>query len=424
VTLEPKGPVVVGQQVRVNVQVLVPNFFMSALAFPPIDIPGAIVSRPDDSAEHVTETINGESYAGIQQSFVVTPQRAGEFALPPATITFQYAAVPGQATGGAVTLPPAKFTAKLPPGVAPSATTAGAPAEPVARVTISQSLDHDVKSLKVGDTLTRTVSAFAERTQAMMIPPPTFDAPDGVRVYRKDPVLADETKDRTGFVGGRRTDRVTYLFEKPGRYTLPAIDIAWFDVKTGKQESARAPAIEVSVAENPRAAPAIAPEPPPAVDATAGAVVKRVDWRRWAPWAIGTVLGALLLAWLARRYTPRYRTWRAARRREREESEPAYFARAERACRSNDAPAAYRALGAWAWRAGAVSLTTWCNTLGDGGLRSQAVALERALFAAGKPGEAWDGPRFAAAIAGARRTWLASRDHGAARPQALPALNP
>jgi hypothetical protein len=71
-----------------------------------------------------------------------------------------------------------------------------------------------------------------------------------------------------------------------------------------------------------------------------------------------------------------------------------------------------------------VSLTAWCSEIGDGGLRGQAETLERALFAAGEPGESWDGRRFAAAIAGARKTWRASHDRPAGRSRALTALNP
>ena len=216
VTIDAKSPVLVGQQVTVRVQVLVPNFFMSGLEFSAINIRGTIVARPGADAEHFSETIRGERYAGIAQSFVVTPQQAGEFTLPPARITFTYAATPGQATDGAVTLPPRSFAVKLPAGgLAPGAT----PGTPVAKVTVTQSLDRGVDGVKVGDALTRTVSAFAERTPATMIPPPAFDAPAGVRVYRMDPVLSDETKDRVGLIGGHRTDRVTYLFEKPGDYT-------------------------------------------------------------------------------------------------------------------------------------------------------------------------------------------------------------
>ncbi len=429
VTIEPKGPVLVGQQVRVDVQVLVPNYFMSGLTFPAIDVPGAVVARPDQSAQHLNEVIGGESYAGLQESFTVTPQRAGEFTLPPARITFRYAAEPGKATEAAVTLPPQRFTAKLPPGAAVppgagpgAAAAAGSPAAPVARVTVTQTLDRDLKNVKVGDALTRTVTAFAERTQTMMIPPPTFAAPPGVRVYRQDPVLTDERGDRGEFVGGRRTDRVTYVFEQPGDYTLPAVEIAWFNPATGKPEVARAPALAVAVAANPGTSPAIAPEPPPVEAAPPPSA--RLDWRRWGPWTAGVVAGAVLLAWLAFRYVPRYRARRAARRRASEESEPAWFRRAERACRGDDPAAAYRALGDWARSAGAGSLTAWCAAAGAAGLRGQLAALEETLFAGRPPATPWDGRRFAAALTAARGAWLSSRNHVSGRAPALPALNP
>lgn len=432
VTIDPKGSVLVGQAVKVDVQVLVPNFFMSGLTFPTIDIPGAVVTMPDESAQHLNETIGGESYAGLQRSFTITPQQAGDFTLPPARITFKYAAEPGKATDGSVTLPPQKFTAKLPPGTpVPGGAVTGAPGTsagsvaPVAKVTVTQTLDRDAKGLqglKTGDAVTRTVSAFAERTQAMMIPPPAFEAPSGVRVYRQDPILEDEKTDRGEFVGGRRTDRATYVFEQPGSYTLPAIEVTWFNPATGKSEVARAPEIKVVVATNPGFTPAIAPEPPP-VEAASAPPAARFDWTRWIPRILGAAASILLLVRLARRYVPRYRSWRAARRRAREDSEPAYFARAERACRSGDPPAAYRALGDWARRAGAGSIAAWCASVEVAELRGQVAQLEETLFGSHPPATSWDGRRLAALLATSREAWLSSRDTVGGSVAALPALN-
>src|SRR5262249_30510298 len=147
---------------------------------------------------------------------------------PPAKIAFRYAAEPGKPpVAGEVTLPPLKFSAKGAPG---GAAAAGGASGPVAKVTIKQTVERN------GNALVRTVDTYAERTQAMMIPPPEFEAPAGVRVYRQDPVLTDETKDRVGFQGGRRVDRVTYVFEKPGDYKLPAIEVGWFNAAANRQE--------------------------------------------------------------------------------------------------------------------------------------------------------------------------------------------
>ena len=77
VEIDAKQPVLVGQQVKVNVTVLVPNFFLSSPQFPALDVPGATVQLLD-GAENTSETIGGTTYAGIRKTYAVTPERAGE----------------------------------------------------------------------------------------------------------------------------------------------------------------------------------------------------------------------------------------------------------------------------------------------------------------------------------------------------------
>jgi hypothetical protein len=259
VNVRPAGRHLVGQQVQIDVQVLVPNFFMSAPRFPTIDIPGAVVTMPDESGTNLNDTIKGQSYAGLQKTYVVIAQTAGKYTLPPAAITFRYALEPGKPTEASVTLPPVVIEVEWPAGAAPPA---DGTSTITTRITIDQKLDRDPAMVHVGDALTRTIVTTAPRTQAMFIPPPEFTAPDGVRIYRKDPVLADEQKDRVGLVAGRRTDRVVYTFDTPGTYVLPAIDLPWFNARTNKENVARADAVNVTVAAAVASA-AIAPEPPP-----------------------------------------------------------------------------------------------------------------------------------------------------------------
>ena len=250
VELLTKPPIVPGQQVQIQVDVLVPNFFLSAPKFPVFDLPNAIVTLPDTGAVNLVETIGGESYAGIRRTYLVTPQAAGEFTLPQTRITFSYAAVPGQTSEGSVTLSPLTFTV------------AGAPAgggAAAAKITVMQDLDRDPKGLKAGDTLVRTITIQAQGMQAMMIPVPQFEVPDGVRLYPHDPVLSDNQDQRNGPVGGKRVDRVTYAFEKEGSYQLPAIEIGWYDPATQKHEVAKAPEVTVTVAAQPGFTPAIKP---------------------------------------------------------------------------------------------------------------------------------------------------------------------
>ncbi|MFZ5677498.1 MAG: hypothetical protein ACOZAM_31445 [Pseudomonadota bacterium] len=397
-------PIVPGQQVQIQVDVLAPNFFLSPPKLPLFDLPDAVVTLPDERAVNLTETINGESYAGVRRNYVVTPQVAGDFILPPAGITFTYAAVPGQpGTQGSVTLPPEKFTV------------AGAPAGGAAaaqKVTVAQDLDRDPKSLKAGDMLVRTVTVTAEGMQAMMIPVPDFTAPEGVRIYPHDPVLTDKLDQAEGAIGGTRVDRVTYGFEKAGSYRLPAIEIGWYDPRTQKNEVAQAPEIAVTVAAAAGFTPAI--RPPEAVEP---APREPIDIRLLALIAAG-VVGLVFLAWLVVRGWHAFSVRRDARRLRYEQSEAWSFRQFETACRGGEDNAVYAALQSWAGRAKVAPLRDWLK--GDAVL-GDYERLEARLFAGAS--DAFDASKLLGGITGARRRWLA-REALVTTPPALPPLNP
>lgn len=416
VAVATKAPLLVGQQVRIDVTVLAPNYFLSSPQFPLFDMPGAVVTLPDENAQNSSETIEGQTYAGIRRSYLITPQRAGDFALPPAQITFRYAAEPGQpGVDGVVTLPPQVFTAQLPGGAQTNA------AALVTKVTVEQSLGGDPQKMQVGGALTRTIDVFAANTQAMMIPPPSFAAPAGVRVYPRDPVLTDVTTDRGLFTGGRRIDQVTYVFEQPGTYVLPAIEIRWFDIPSGQEEISKAPEIAVSVASIPAQQTDLASDlaPPAPQD---NAAETHFGWQRDIVGLL--VIGGLALAafWLTRRYGPLVRARAAQRRQAWLASEPEAFARLQRACQNGDAASAYRALGIWASREGAGNI----RTLGESApsLRRETAALERHLYGAGAP-DMWNGNVLLDSAVKVRASRRAASRHNRARPAALPlSLNP
>ena len=410
VDFESAGPILVGQQFRMDVTVLAPNFFLSPPQFPRFEIPGAVVTLPDETAQNSTETIDGETYAAIRRSYLITPQRSGGFTPPPAEITFQYAAEPGKPGVAAVlTLPPQAFTVQLPAGAQASVPPL------VTKVVMTQTLDGDPQNMKAGDALTRTIETFAPNTQAMMIPPPVFEAPDGVRVYPRDPVLSDVTTARGDFTGGRRVDQVTYVFERSGAYTLPAVEVHWFDTRAERQETSTAAQIRVSVAQVATMNTDLAPPAPQVANDDADAA-----WKRTVVWLLGLVTLALAVLWAARQFVPPLYKWIEMRRRSYQASEPAAFARLRHACLVGEGNAAYRSFGIWARRAGFANIQSLCER--EPSLLSETTALERRLYGGGPATTAWSGRALLAAITRVRSAYrAASRKFGAG---ALPALNP
>ena len=425
VRLQEKQPVLVGQQVHVHVKVMTPNYFTSAPPFPPLAVTGAIVTMPDESGQNATETIGGVTYASVEKTYVFAAQQAGDFTLPPVKIAFTYGGDDGKPQHGTVTLPAFKITAKLPPGAAAAASAAGGALMPVARVSIRQQFDRpDGTALHVGDALVRTLDTSAAQTQAMMIPPPHPDAPDGVRAFSADPVLGDDSGPRGEFLGGHRTDRITYVFEKPGTYTLPAVRIGWFDAQAGQPRTAEAPARVVTVLAGVAAGGTIAPE---AASAPRAAVVNPP--RRWhvvdvvkAVVAALVVLGAVSWGWrrVARRL-PAWRERRDARRAAPAASEAVAFAAVVRALREGQAGPADAALLAWSRHLGG-TVSEWAAAQGDAELSAALAALRLTLYARAGHGAEAASRALLGPLQRARDRWV--HRHHARHAEALVPLNP
>ena len=401
-TVQAPSPIRPGEQVKIDIDVLVPNFFMSPPQFPLFDLPNAVVVLAD-GATNINETVGGVDFAGIRRSYLVTPQVPGDYALPPAAITFTYAAVPGQPSPGSVPLPPAPFSVEGTQGAAAAAPAAG-------RVDVSQTVEPDTGKLKVGDALVRTVVVAADDMQAMLIPAPQFSTPEGVRLYRHDPKLVDERSPRGDFVGGRRTDAATYVFERAGTFVLPEVAVG---------QTLSAPALKVEVAAAATASP-LAPPAPEQASAEAGTFDRR---RVLALLAAGLLAAAALVVFLRSR-VPRWLAGLRSRRAARETSEPACFRRFRQACRREEGAAVYARLDEWARQGRLGPLPDWLRrSSGEAAGRTYEAFMASRFGGRQSAGEAIDYARLEREFVDARRIWL-EKAASAGSASALPPLNP
>ncbi|SFN11400.1 BatD family protein [Variovorax sp. OV329] len=424
VQVQGKQPVLVGQQVPVEVTVVAPNYFLSAPPFPDLVLQGAIVTMPDDRSIHGVDTVDGQTLASIQKTYVFTAQQAGDFELPPVRIDFSYQGDDGKPQQANLTLPSTRIGVQLPAGTT-AAAAAGAALMPATRLLIQQSLDRDASQLSAGDALVRTVQIQAANTPAMLIPPPKFEAPSGVQMFQADPVLSNGDGRDGGFAGGQRLERVTYVFEKSGSYTLPAVELQWLDPQTQKPATAQAPAVMVQVKASAHLGDRIAPALP--AGASSSPARKPVHWS-WIALAVAGVALLLATGWWVRSRLPRWRQRRAEAQAAHARSDDAMFEHLLVACRAGDARAAHTALLDWCRAHVQATPQAWAAQLGDGELAAQVERLGRQLYRAG-PGdvERWRGEECAQALGQAHLHWQAqSGGHATrgARGRHLGPLNP
>lgn len=96
-----------------------------------------------------------------------------------------------------------------------------------------------------GKPLTRRIMLVADGLMSSQLPVITQQVPDGIKPYEERPQLKD-TPDKTGFSSSRQSV-ITLIATQAGRYTLPSIEIPWWNTDTDRQEVARLPAVTLEV---------------------------------------------------------------------------------------------------------------------------------------------------------------------------------
>jgi len=372
-SLSPASGAVIGQHMSLYIDVL----FKDDMPRPPRvsigEVAGAQVMRLESQATTLNDRIGGESYIGQRFEFALYPRRGGTLAIPAAEVTLLDRA--GDVTGN-VKGQPMTADIAVPPGIDPSG-----PVIATGSLKLEQHwLPAQVSSLKPGDAVVRTIVRTAAGVPGMAMRDLVFTAPPGVRVYAEPPVNDDHIE--RGELSGKRTDRVTYVFETAGTFSLPAVVQPWWDLSAKAVKRGEGKALAVTV---------IAPPQP-------------VDWKRPA------IAGALVIALLALAF-PRARSWWTARHAAWLASERKAFADLVASVRHDDVGAIYRRFVQW--RAHIVPPDT---------LAPLAITLERALF--GPEPAAWsptDRQSFLDTLHKVREAHTAAQAPVA---PALPPLNP
>jgi len=411
--IEPVGTIYVGQRARLEIDLMTTTYFTGAPTLGEPDIAHAIVRRESDFAVNATTRLDEKTYATQTWAFVIYPQKTGTFEVAAVDVTLRVAGEDRTTVAVAVTTPHLSFEATVPTGAEGLAFVLSTP-----RFALAQEIDRELQNLKVGDAFRRTVTMTVDDAPGMLIPPLPAVVLDGVAAYPDSPRVDDQQN--RGAITGTRVESISYVFERAGTYRFPEVSVSWWNLDDEVLEAAVLPAMDLSVAANPDIAAGPLAEPE---SSTSIALEEPSDKPPWGALLIGAF--AALSVWhLYRRYGDDVRAWAATRRRERAESEAAWFRRLEAACRANDPRAAMRGLVAWLERRAGprqnASAMAFAQEAGDPALLREVGALEARLFGATDESGPWSGEGLLNAVSRARKRAAVA----AAVPPAALQLNP
>jgi hypothetical protein len=222
----------IGQRVILQVDVLALNAWAKIPRFGNIELSGAYVLPPKDEGIRLQETVEGMPYTGQRYEISIYPQRSGSFELEMEALEVEVRTLGGNAGNVTrkVALPAVKFDSRVPPG-----------AEGIrglistTRLSAEQEWEPQPGDMQVGDAIKRTIRLQAAGISGMAFEPLGQEPIDGLALYPAQPRIDDRVE--RGTIEGSRVETFTYVAERSGSYTLPAIVLAWWD--TGRESLER-----------------------------------------------------------------------------------------------------------------------------------------------------------------------------------------
>ena len=353
------------QQARFFVEVRTNTWFTEAPRYPEIKLDGAIAIQPAGFATNYTEQERGQTIVVQRRTYLVFPQRAGELTVPSIDVRFG-TSVDGTATELlTLTTDPVTVPVRIPDEAKGLSQLVSTP-----QLRVSERVDGELDNPKVGDAITRTVTISGEQTLALVLPKIEFVDQDGLSVYASQPQLNDSAN--RGQYRGERVDKATYVFEQAGSYTLPSIEIHWWDPDANELHTETLDAIELVIAESPAA---LLGENAPEAIAETNSFEGLESVLQWIMANIATLSMAVAVAYLAatvtRRWLPPLLQKRRDSRNRYRDSEERYFKVLRHACKSGDLDAIRPAFWAWLDRVPEVS------TMADLAAKTRMPELEQ-----------------------------------------------
>jgi len=318
--LPPEDKVWVGQKAVVQVQLRGQGPFVGAASFSLPEIPRTVMLKVGNPVVS-SEKVEGDTWFVQTHEFAIFSQQDGGVKIPAFEVRFtDRDGYTGPEQDHVEQVPQIQLNVERPDGSDPATFLVTTDT-----LSVEEAWEPSPGKTEQGAVFHRTITQRAEQISGMALAPPPIAKLDGVRVHVDEPVIEDDTE--RGEFTGSRVDRMTYVIERAGELTLPAVKYVWWKPDSRQFDSVTLPAANFDVAKLPTPVDSVVKAEPlswPLGLASAVALIGILFWQRHR------VAGWLTLAF--EKLNPPER--RAARR-------------LIHACRRNDAHAAEQAWAEW-----------------------------------------------------------------------------
>jgi hypothetical protein len=236
--LEPTEDLVVGQELRLIIEISTRRWFAGGTAIHPPEISNLVILRRNQFATNLSRREEGSTWVVQQWQLELYPQQEGRFLLPPVDLELAVNSAEHGIVRGHLETPAMEFFAEVPELLRTVERWLATPG-----LEVSQSFDRELKGLLPGDAFERVISLRASHISSMMLPEPRLENIQGLPAYPDNPELRDRSN--RGEATAERIERITYIVEEPGQYHLPQQVFHYWDTENQRAASVRLEAVKV-----------------------------------------------------------------------------------------------------------------------------------------------------------------------------------
>jgi hypothetical protein len=351
------------------------------------------------------QTVRGErNFVVTERRYAIFPQEAGQLSIGPST--FEAMVIPSRGFSRVQRLRSEALEIEVLPAVAPPASHPNAVWLPARNLSLEERWADQADSFSLGVPRTRVLTIVAEGLLETQLPELALGTADGIRQYPDQPELERQVTE--GGIEARRIERFAVIAQEEGDVSIPAAELAWWNVVDERWEVASVPQKQLPVlpgrdTDVPVPAPAdttAAPAPTITIsDPGIWPLATAVFAALWVATLAGWGLSRGWLTALFGRSRPR-----AATPLERRPSARAVLKQLRAACRVNDAHRAQHLLLEWAALQFSDDPPTSLGALAerfDPQLKAEIERLEAGLY--GRQSGDWSGARLAELLRAATR---------------------
>lgn len=234
----------VQQQVILTLKIHIGSRFNNAqIEDPELDSTNVVFRRFGNDRKY-QQFLNGQRYTVFERQYLLFPQQSGDLSIAPITLTAE------EVNRGRLLFDPWGMRGKQ---VRTQSDTINLTVRPIPTQftgqhwlpaqSVSISEDWPVSGpLETGEPVTRSITIRASGLTSAQLPELDPVSVNTIRTYNEQPELNDtEAVTGIGVIGTRKEQQVI-LPTQAGSYTLPPIELAWWDVDTDTLQKARLPA--------------------------------------------------------------------------------------------------------------------------------------------------------------------------------------